>query len=258
MGTAWRFLDLEYDDPYFNLSVEEAISTSVRERLTPDTIRFWRNLNAVVVGRLQSVKHELNLDACKKHRTSIVRRFTGGGAVYQDIGNLNFAISVRRDKKSLQIIPFYESVAAAVVRGLEYLAFRAEITQGNCLLINGKKISGLAGALKLGVQFCHGTLLVNTNLTVMSEVLRPRYTEVERPIVRSNITNVTTLGKELGREISIPEVKEALLKMFEETYHITLVHGELTEHEKQLAWKLYTRKYSTYEWNFKSPRFEDI
>jgi len=213
----------------------------------------------VVIGRSQSVEHEVDLDACKKHGTSIVRRFTGGGAVYQDTENLNFAISLCKDKKPLGITAFYETVAAAVVRALGYFGPKVEIKQGNCLLINGKKISGLAGALKSSMQFCHGTLLVNTNLTVMSEVLHPRCEKAERyAYVRSNVTDVTTLRKELGREIPVSEVKEVVLKTFEETYHTTLAPGELTEYEKQLARKLYARKYSTYEWNFKSAYFKHI
>jgi len=80
-----------------NLAVEEAIPRVLGRGLTLNTIRFWRSPNTVVIGRSQILESEVDLDACIRHGICVVRRFTGGGAVYQDIGNLNYAVSIRRD-----------------------------------------------------------------------------------------------------------------------------------------------------------------
>src|SRR5947199_6334129 len=90
----WRLVDHEYrDNPSMNLAVEEAIPRMVGEGKAPSTVRFWHNSNTIVIGCFQSAKLEVNMQACKETGTEIVRRFTGGGAVYHDSGNLNYAIS---------------------------------------------------------------------------------------------------------------------------------------------------------------------
>src|SRR6266568_1343776 len=93
----WRLVDHEYrDNPYMNLAVEEAIPRMVGEGKAPSTVRFWHNSNTIVIGCFQSAKLEVNMQACKETGPEIVRRFTGGGAVDHDSGNLNYAISLRK------------------------------------------------------------------------------------------------------------------------------------------------------------------
>jgi len=96
MMETWRLLDVEYrDDPFMNMSVEEAIPREVGEGKAPNTVRFWHNSNTIVLGCFQSATLEVNFDACKETGTTVVRRFTGGGAVYHDAGNLNYAVSLK-------------------------------------------------------------------------------------------------------------------------------------------------------------------
>src|SRR5260370_42695965 len=97
MMETWRLLDVEYrDDPFMNMSVEEAIPREVGEGKAPNTVRFWHNSNTIVVGCFQSATLEVNFDACKETGTTVVRRFSGGGGVDHDAGYLNYAGSLKK------------------------------------------------------------------------------------------------------------------------------------------------------------------
>jgi len=249
----WRLLDAEYQDLHMNLALEEAIPLSVGKGASPNTIRFWRNPNAVVIGNFQSAEMEANLEDCSKHQTFIVRRFTGGGAVYHDLGNLNCAISVRRDHR-LIYTNFGETFARlsnGVIEGLRLLGAPTEFEPPNSLEMNGRKIVGGAGAVKSGFVFYHCSILVSTDLEVLSEVLSSKRNSANEPRVRSIRKEVSTLSNELGRELTIAEVKDSLKKGFEKNFKIRLAEGETTREERELAEKLNGEKYSTETWTFK-------
>lgn len=248
----WRLLDLEYDNPYMNLSVEEAIPRKVGEGVAPNTIRLWRNPNTVVIGYFQSAMLEVNFEACKKFGTNVVRRFTGGGAVYHDYGNLNYAISLHRNHSLVRsdILETFKALASGVIKGLNTLGISVRHEPINSLQVNGWKIGGAAGSIKWEALFYHGSILVNSNLNLLSKVLNTSEEKRESKYVHSVRKNVSTLSIELQRDVSILEVKEALTKGFEKTFAIKLVKGELTDEEKDLTQKLFEEKYSTDEWNF--------
>lgn len=249
----WRLLDAECQDPYMNLALEEAIPLSVGGGASPNTIRFWRNHNAVVIGNFQSAEMEVNLDECIKHQTAIVRRFTGGGAVYHDLGNLNCAISVRRDHRLIETDfgEFFARLSNGVIEGLRLLGAPARNEPPNGIQVNGRKIAGGAGAVKSGFVFHHCSILINSDLKRLSEALKFCENSVGKPGVRSVRRDVSTLSAELGRDVTTVEVKDWLRRGYEKDLMIKLVDGEMTEEEKTLAEKLYNEKYSTQEWNFK-------
>ncbi len=248
----WRLLDLEYDDPHMNLAVEEAIPRMVGQSVAPNTVRFWRNLNAVIIGRFQNKESEVNLDATTRYGTAVLRRFTGGGAVYHDSGNLNYAISVNKNHSLVgyDVIKTYQFFSKGVIRGIEILGLDAEFKPPNMIQVNGKKISGMASSLNWQVIFCHGTLLVNTDLGILSEVLGTPMYKLNSSIP-SIPSDVTTLQDQSNRNLTMDEVKEALASGFEETYQIALLNGTLMREEEELAHELCETKYSTDEWNSK-------
>lgn len=252
----WRLLDLEYANPYMNLAVEEAISHIVGEGNVTNTVRFWRNRNAVIIGRFQHVENEVKLEACKKYNTAIVRRFTGGGAVYTDMGNLNYTFFIQKDRLStLNIagcIQAYKIVRNWIIQSLKHLNLHVEGNL-NSIYIKGKKISGMACCNKWGSNTIHGTLLVNSNINALSEVLDVNNLRKKDRVhgVCSVKKPVTTLSSELGLNIPISEVKKVLKKEIEKTLKIRLVKGNLTIKEKTLAVRLYRERYSKDEWNLK-------
>ena len=248
----WRLLDLEYGDPYMNLAVEEAIPRKVGGGVAPNTIRFWRNKNAVVIGRFQQATLEVNLETCKKYGTTIVRRFTGGGAVYHDQGNLNYAISLPKDHSLIHndVSINFRSFLLGVIEGIRVLGLNADFKPINKIQVDGRKISGAAGSLRWGVFFLHGSILVSPNLSVLLKVLDAPQGDLTSSYVRSAKDRVTTIQNELRTNVSIEGVKKALKRGFEESYGVRLIEGRLMEEERVLAEELYHRKYSTEEWNF--------
>jgi lipoate-protein ligase A len=249
----WRLLDLEYSNPYMNLALEEAIPYNVGKGVSPNTVRFWRNSNAVVIGNFQSAGREVNVDSCNKHRTAVGRRFTGGGAVYHDLGNLNCSTSVRRDHPliKMDLEETFADLSRGVIEGLKLLGAPVRFEPPNSIQMNGRKISGGAGALKSGFVFHHSSILVSSDLGRLVEVLNPSENSAGEPCVHSVRKAVSTLSIELGRELTITEVKGSLRRGFEETFAIRLAEGGTTIEERVLAEKLYSEKYSTEAWNFK-------
>jgi len=249
----WRLLDVEYPNPYMNLALEEAIPLNVGKGESPNTVRFWRNSNAVVIGNFQSAEREVNPDRCNKHHTAVVRRFTGGGAVYHDLGNLNCSISVRRDHPLIEkdLGETFAKLWQGVIEGLRLLGARVRFEPPNGIQMNGRKIVGGAGALKSGFVFHHCSILVNSDLERLSEVLSSSESSVGELCVHSVKKDVSTLSIELGRELTIADVKDSLRTGFEKAFAIRIAEGWTTAEERALAEKLYSEKYSTETWNFR-------
>jgi lipoate-protein ligase A len=251
-GGRWRLLDVEWpEDPYYNMAVEEAVARAVGEGIIPTTLRFWRNDNAIVIGAFQCVSLEIKLGECIKYDVKVIRRFTGGGAVYHDIRNLNYAVSFRRPSPipGDGILNGYMMVGEAVIAGLEDLGVKAEFVPVNDIQVGGRKISGMAGTLTRNLLFIHGCLLVGSNIEILSRVLNVPREKLESKGVGSVRARVTTLRDELNCEITIDDVKMALLKGFEEVFGAEFIPGELTSWEKDMTEDLYRSKYLTIDWN---------
>jgi lipoate-protein ligase A len=247
----WRFLDEEWEDPYFNMAVEEAIARSVGEGKAPNTIRFWRNPCAVVLGKFQQVSGEVNLRACQKWKACVVRRFTGGGAVYHDPGNLNYSVSMRGN--FLDPLSTHRMSGNGVIEALESFGVKAKFGE-NTVWTGDRKISGMAGLLGHGICFHHGSLLVNSDIRRLTEVLNPYPWPTPAPDprsrgVKSKRVKVTSLKDQLGREVPITAVKIPLKRGFERSYNVDLVRKKLTGEEEALAEELYENRYKKDEWN---------
>jgi len=249
----WRLLDLEFTDAPSNLALEEVIARRVGEGKSPPTLRLWRNRNAAVIGENQSASAELRLDACREYGIEVVRRFTGGGAVYHDLGNLNYSICVRKPPSSsleLQQAVFRQGLDCAFaslgIMGLE--SSRAPI---NTIMVRGRKIVGGAGAIRWGAVFYHGSILVSTDLEMVWRILRWEPLPTQPVLVQSIRLPVTSLNAELGREIPIERVKVALKDAFTRTLETHLVPSPPTEQELEIVPVLVKEKYGTEEWNFK-------
>jgi lipoate-protein ligase A len=235
----WRLLTDRTTDPAFNLAVEEAILRRRKDGLGQDTLRVWRNDRSVIVGCHTNTSEEVDLETCRKMGMMVLRRTSGGGAVYQDLGNINYTIVVKDGSLSLayDVLNVYRTFSETVLKALNSLNIQADFCPPNIILLNGKKISGLAQHRFYDTILFHGTLLVNSDLQTLSTVLlKPKH-------------KVTNISIELSNYPDVEDVSNALAKGIHESFGVQFSQGSLESSEIALAEELREVKYSTDRWN---------
>jgi len=255
MVEKWRLLDTGLRDAFYNMALDEAIAIARSKKLVPNTLRFFRwEPSAVSIGYFQSMEEEVDIEACNRLGIDYVRRRTGGGAVYHDRdGELTYSLIINEDHPliSRDFQKTYETLCSGIVRGLRILGVPAEFKPINDIIVDGKKISGNAQTRSMNVVHQHGTILRDVDPTLMFTVLKVPSEKIRDKMIKSVKERVTSVKNYLKREVSFEELKNALIRGFEETFNIKLVPGEVTDFEEQTAIKLKMEKYSTREWNFK-------
>ena len=249
----WRLVDSEGTlDIAMNLAMDEAILEARVKRTIPPTFRFWRNKRTVVIGYSQKVDAEVDLKLCEEDRIQVARRITGGGAVYHDLGNLNYTVVLDADHhllRRLDIVESYRILCSGLIEGLGTLGLCADFMPLSDVFIGGRKISGSAQSRRRGVVLHHGTLLVDADLGMLTRVLAAHQEEI-RGKSTSRWKPVTNLRRELGREIDLKDLKNALIQGFEGLLGIRLGADKFTSTEEETARELHRTKYSRKEWNF--------
>ena len=162
------YVESESRNPYFNLALEEYMFENTP--LTEECFMLWQNSNTIVVGKYQNTIEEINSEAVRKQGISVVRRLSGGGAVYHDDGNLNFTFI--SDKEKNPKLDFKRFIVP-VVSALADLGVEAEFSGRNDITINGLKVSGNAQYIKNGRILHHGCIMLDSNLEKVSEALLP-------------------------------------------------------------------------------------
>lgn len=234
-------LTLGESDPFFNLSAEEYFLCEKDE----DFFLLWQNEPCIVIGRNQNAADEINGDYVRTRSLPVVRRMTGGGAVYHDTGNLNFSFIINGEADRVEL-------CRPVIDVLRSIDVVAEISGRNDILVGGKKISGTAMCSRGGRSLFHGTLLISTDLEAMSEALKPDETKLIGHGVKSVRSRVANLS-EYTEEVS-PNIIGAMLAGY-----MTERGGEiyeLGESDIDAIEKLRDSKYSTDEWNCGAERLQ--
>lgn len=253
MTETWRLIDLRIEDAPTQMAIDEAVAMARLKHGTPNTIRLYRwNPSAVSIGYFQSIEKEVNLEACKEYGVDLIRRITGGGAVYHDYnGEITYSLVAPEDDPKIprDILASYQLICGAIVNGLKGLEIDSEFKPVNDITARGKKISGNAQTRRHGVVLQHGTILVDSDIRRMFQVLRVSEAKISDKLIQAVEERVTNLRRYLDREVTFKEARDALIKGFEDTLDITLVPGELTEPEEQLVKELHG-KYSSHEWVF--------
>ena len=233
--------------PQYNLALEEYLCF-LAMRGGSSFFMLWRNEPSIIVGRFQNTLEEINTPFVEERRIHVVRRNSGGGAVYHDLGNINYSF-VMPDAGDFDFAFFTEPI----IRSLAALGVRAELSGRNDLAIDGKKVSGGAQYRKGGVMLHHGTLLYDTDLEILSRALRPSEDKFLSKSVKSTRGRVGNIKPCLRTPLSVTEFQERLRRGIHGLTPLTLDERSLGEVEK-----LRTEKYSAWEWNYgASPRFTE-
>ena len=182
----------------------------------------------------------------------MVRRFTGGGAVYHDAGNLNYAISLKRGHPLVpdaDLQSVFKKLSEGAVEGLRGLGVKAEFQPINDIQVEGKKVSGAAGSIRWGTVFHHGCILVSSDLAILGRVLNVPHLKLADRHVASVQKRVTTVRDELGKDVATRDVRDGIVRGIENSYNVRLEDGALTRSELSTAKELYDTKYSKSTWN---------
>jgi lipoate-protein ligase A len=253
MNETWRLIDTRIEDAPTQMSIDEAIAKARLKENNPNTIRLYRwNPSAVSIGYFQSIEKEVNIQSCKELGIDIIRRITGGGAVYHDYdGEITYSLvaPVNSPKIPANILDSYSMICGAIVNGLMELGIDAEFKPINDIVAGTQKISGNAQTRRYGVILQHGTILVDSDIDTMFKVLRVSDTKISDKMIKVVQDRVTNLRRYLDRNISFEETKEALLSGFKKTFEISLELGDLTSYEEELVTELHA-KYSSENWVF--------
>ena len=247
MSGHWRLLDLSYPSAYQNLALEEALARSNWSGSIP-TLRTWTNPLAVVVGRFQEVSSEVDVDLCQQNSIEIGRRFTGGGTVFHDKGNLNLTIVTPR-QEGMSLSRLNEINCTVILNLLDQLGVQSKFVSPNSIEISGRKVSGAAAALGRNFTFWHASILVSTNTDLLNQVLLPGKVPKQTKFIHSRWRPVVTLEKALGERVELEGVKHQLIRSCARSYGVGLEVGKLSIEEEQLMESLHARKYRTSEWN---------
>jgi len=239
-----------FTDPSVNLALEEY---SVRNLDTSNNyLLLYINEPSVIIGKHQNTIEEINTKYVKEHGVHVIRRISGGGAVYHDEGNLNFSFITKHSQKSIHNFKLFTE---PVIKTLQNLGINAVLNGRNDITVNEKKISGNAQFTDTKSMFSHGTLLFNSDLDSVVKVLNVKLDKIESKGIKSIKSRVGNIKDFIREEMSIGEFRIKLLDSVFEEYDSIPVY-ELNEDEWEKVYELSESKYKTWEWNYgRSPEF---
>lgn len=231
-------------DPAWNLALDEYLLT----HFPGEVLTLWRNGPSVIIGKNQNALEEIDLDFVRTHQIPVIRRLTGGGAVFHDLGNINYTLVQSCGTGDFNN---YAKFTKPIVDFLATLGVKAELSGRNDLLVDGQKFSGNAQAVRDGRILHHGTLLFSADMSRLAGALRPRDIKLESKGVKSVSSRVTNLAAHLPVAMAVEEFLDRL-----RTYFLNTVPGlipyALTEADRTAVDTLREEKYSTWAWNFVS------
>ena len=229
-------------DPYFNLAAEEYIL----KRIPENTFGVWQNHNAIIVGKHQNTLAEINLPFVQKRNISVVRRLSGGGAVFHDMGNLNFTFTQTVEGDNLIDFKRYTE---PIIELLRTMGINARFEGRNDLTINGMKFSGNAMHIWKNKVLHHGTLLFSSDIPDLSAALKADPTKFRDKAVKSIRSRVTNIAEHLPKPMTVKEFARAfedfILKRNPEPQLVTLSEEDIREIRNMVK-----EKYQTWDWNF--------
>ena len=242
------YLETGSTDPAYNLAFEEYVLT---HRRAGNYLILWQNHNSVIIGRNQNAAEEIHQVFVEAHGIRVVRRNTGGGAVYHDLGNLNYSfITDAADPENRSASLF----TAPIVKALQGLGLDAASSGRNDILVSGHKVSGTAQQLLKGRVLHHGTLLFDSDPDMIAGALNPDPTKFTSKSVKSVRSRVGNIRNFLPADMNIRDFWSYLKTALAES---GIVPDSLSDDELAQVQALKAEKYDRWDWNFgKSPKFQ--
>lgn len=232
------------NDPAYNLAFEEYVFSKMN--FDEPVLLLWQNGPSVIVGKYQNTIEEINYDFIQEHDIKVIRRNTGGGAVYHDLGNLNYSFIIPEVQTKVD----FKTFTIPVVKALNAQGIDAVQTGRNDILVDGQKFSGNAQQFRNHRLLHHGTLMFDVNMDNVTKALKVKpgkFKSKATKSVRSRVTNLKPFFD--GCEVTTAaDFKEILLKWFDKEYDLKYI--ELTHEQQRDILTLREEKYGTDEWNY--------
>ncbi len=233
-------------DPRVNLALEEYVFRN--KPADDDCLLFYVNSPSIIIGRNQNTIEEVNPAVVAERGIHVVRRVSGGGAVYHDLGNLNFSFLTPRVAGRFNR---YDQFTKPVTDVLNDLGVPAQLSGRNDILVEGRKISGNAQFARLDRMFSHGTLLLDSGLDELTRALNPKPGKVESKGVKSIRSRVANISEFLKTPIGVEELRELIIeKIFGTRDRSQIPMLEVTDADWLAVHELVASKYGTWAWNY--------
>ncbi len=240
------------NDPKWNLALEEFVFSHMDP--SEEYFMLWQNHNTIVIGKNQNTIAEINSEYVRENEITVVRRLSGGGAVYHDMGNLNFSFIA--DAKNLNEINF-KRFCLPVVKTLQQMGVPAETNGRNDMVIDGRKFSGNAQYTKNGRVLHHGTLMFRSDLSVVSASLNPSKAKLQSKGIASVSSRVCNISDFLPADVTLGQFKDKLLHNIMGCNSPAVY--QFTQEDLDTIDRLKAERYDQWEWNYgSSPRYQII
>jgi len=236
-------------DPRINLAIEEYAVKYLD--INETYLLFYINDPSIIIGKNQNTIEEINTEYVNRNGIHVVRRLSGGGAVYHDLGNLNFSFITKDDGESFHN---FRKFTEPVVKALQNIGVNAELSGRNDLLAGGRKVSGNAQFSTKGRMFSHGTLMFNSEIENVVSALKVRKDKIESKGIKSIRSRVANISEFLEHKMTIEEFRTLLLNYIFNNEEIKTY--DLTEEDWKVIKQISEDRYKNWDWNYgKSPKF---
>ena len=205
-----KFLILETKDPYLNLAIEEYLF----EHTSDDVFMLWQNEPTVVIGKNQNAYAEINMNYVAENNINVSRRITGGGAVYHDLGNVNYTFISTKENKGID----FEYFTKPIIEALASLGITAALSGRNDLLIGEKKFSGNAQFTRGSRVLHHGTLLFDSDLNVLISALKVDEEKIKSKAIKSARSRVANLNEYIPDAVTVKDFIDIIAKFTIDKY----------------------------------------